>query len=146
MRRRRRFHPEFMDAARWLPKTVSERVRGFVRFGNAGERIPRDGIFVLAWRALRSGELAPWQEEMIHAELDWFRAHMPVCNPRHEPALLFLRDQEHEMARHLWQLAHVLRELDVRVEMVWVRDVGRVVKQDAIQVAAVPNANRRGRA
>jgi hypothetical protein len=137
-----------MDAARWLPRTASERATGFVRFGNAGERIPRDGIFVLAWRALQSGELEPWQEEMIHAELDWFRAHMPVCNPRYEPAVLFLRDREHEMARHLWQLAHVLRELDVLVDMVWVRDVGRVVKQDAIQVAAVPSAgsNRRGRA
>jgi len=83
---------------------------------------------------------------MIAAELAWFDAHMPVCNPRHAPALLFLRAGEREMARHLWRLVHVLREVDVVVEMVCLRRLERVVREDAVQVAAIPTANRRGRA
>jgi len=127
-----------MDAARWLPRT-GPRPGGFIRFGASSDaRIPRDGIFVVAYRTLEERSLEPWQREAISECLSWFRAHMPVCRPPIEDAVLFLRDGERAQARHLWELVHALREAGVEVEMVAVRRPGRIVKEDDIQVAAVP--------
>ena len=92
----------------------------------------------MAYRTLREGQLEPWQRDALRASLDWFEEHMPVCRPTLSAAVLFLRDREHEMARHLWELAHLLRELGVPIEMVAVRRPGRIVEEDAVQVAAVP--------
>jgi len=36
----------------------------------------------------------------------------------------------------LWELAHVLRSQDVPIEMIAVRDPGRVMFEDSMQIAA----------
>jgi hypothetical protein len=131
-----------MDAARWLPRTGPP-AGGFIRFGAPGEgRVPRDGIFVIAYRTLDRRDLERWQRDAIEDCLDWFRTYMPVCRPPTSAAVLYLRDQQREQARRLWALTHALREAGVPVEMVAVRRPGRVVREDAIQVAAVPPSTR----
>jgi hypothetical protein len=129
--------PSFMDAARFLPRTRTYE-HGFVRFGAPGARIPEEGIFVLAYRTLREETLEPWEEDALRESLSWFAKHMPVCRPPTASAILFLRDRQREVAQRLWDLAHLLRELGVLVEMIAVRRPGRIVREDDIQVAAIP--------
>jgi hypothetical protein len=62
---------------------------------------------------------------------------MPVCRPPVSTAVVFLRDDEREMARHLWELAVLLREFGVPVDMVAVRRLARIVREDDTQVAAI---------
>ena len=127
-----------MDAARWLPCT-GPRPGGYIRFGRPGDaRVPRDGIFVVASRTLTERSLEPWLRDAIEECLRWFADHMPVCRPPTTAAVLFLRDREREQARHLWELARLLGEAGVAVEMVAVRSPGRVVEEDEMQVAAIP--------
>lgn len=143
--RARRTRDEHIDAARWLPRVELPKEPGYVRFGAPAEdgRVPRDGIFVLARRALDELGLDAVERDAITDALDWFARHMPVCRPRDRRAVLFLRDTERELARRLWDLAHLLRSMGVHVEMVGVRRLEGVVAGDRVQVAAIRDARAR---
>jgi hypothetical protein len=138
MRRHRRHLPArvHLDAARWLPST-EPRDDGFVRFGAPGGPIPRDGIFVLAYRALEERSLEPWEASAIREAVSWFEEHLPVHRPRTPRAVCFLRAGERALARRLWDLAHLLRAAGIFVEMVGRRRVSRVVSGDRVQIAAI---------
>jgi hypothetical protein len=131
-----------LDAARWLPCTYTVS-GGFVRFGEPScGRVPHDGIFMVAYRTLAERTMEHWETEALRDALSWFEEHMPVCCPRDRRAVLFLRDRQRDLARRMWDLAFLLRSMGVFVEMVGIRDPGRVIAADEVQVAAVHHAHR----
>jgi hypothetical protein len=58
-------------------------------------------------------------------------------------AVFLFKSDAIECTRRIWDLVHALRELDVHVEMQVFEKPGRIVYEDALQVAALPWADAR---
>jgi hypothetical protein len=141
-KRHRRARPriEDLNAAAFLPRVCPRREEDwFVRFGIAdGTRFFESGIFVAAYKTRDSPDTEGWACDAIADALLWFDDHMPAPHTNDRRARYFLRASEREMARKLWELAHLLRTQGIFVEMVSVRRPGRITAEDDVQIAAIP--------
>jgi hypothetical protein len=117
-------------------------MRQYLRFRT---NLPADDAATLVgvfWGLARLNELDamdPWSAERAAEVCDWFNRHLPVPRLRCDRhAVFWLRAECRDFVQRFWDLAGVLRENDVAVELLRTNNPGRVCYQDRFQVAAIP--------
>jgi hypothetical protein len=98
------------------------------------------GVFRATGDLMTRQALDPWWSECTEEICDWFNDHLttprlPVGQSR---AVFWFRAEHSELVQRLWNLAHVLREHEVVVELLHTRNPGRICYEDQRQVAAIP--------
>ena len=98
------------------------------------------GIFRATGRLIESGQLDSWLTDGCEEICDWFNRHLIV--PRLEPGLIravfWFRAERVEMIQRLWELAILLQESGVMIELIHTTRPGWVRYADEFQVAAIP--------
>lgn len=76
---------------------------------------------------------------------DWFNDHLtvPQLDPAYWHARFWFRDSAQPMVKRLWELVAILRERNLRVELLTAVDPGVIIYHDQHQVAALPRPLRR---
>lgn len=106
-----------------------------------------DGIFTIAARLRKEGELYGYESELLEATFDWFNEHLP-CPPFQEKrrsgewsrdAVSWFRPEAGEPLRRIWDIVALLREHGTPVRMVTSNKPGRIVYRDRYQVVAETN-------
>ena len=105
------------------------------------ESLRRAGIFVATYRALESGDIEHALALRLRAYLDWFGANLATPSLDEQRAIFLFKSEAIECTRRMWDLIHALREIGVSIEMQVFEKPGRVVYEDALQVAAIPWAD-----
>jgi len=120
------------------------RAHTFVRFSARDQHQEsgrRRGIFAAAYDLLEAEETDPIQAKAVDDALEWFRHELPIPELRDARAIFLFRTEATACMRHIWTLVHALREAGVWVEMQTVPRPGRIVYQDAHQIAVLPWAD-----
>ena len=96
------------------------------------------GVFAAAGELLESGELEPDTARALQDVCDWFNDNLPVPGgiDRRDAVFLF-KSNAVECTRRIWELVWILREAGFVAEMQKTTRPGRVVYEDAYQVAVV---------
>ncbi len=131
-----------VDGKAWTAiPSAPPRKRGFVRF-SARDRHEdsgrRRGIFSAAYRVLRTHELEPRLAAKLRSELAWFGENLISPDLDHARAIFLFKSDARECMKHVWALAHHLREANVWVQMQTFARPGRAVYEDEQQVAVLP--------
>ena len=109
----------------------------------------RRGVITAAYPLARSAGFAPHDRDRLWSVLGWFEANLrvpgrlalsrrPHARPR---GLCWFRDSAAEHVARAHELAGVLRENDLFVEVIRTTRPGYVLAEDAFQVAAYPFAD-----
>ena len=97
------------------------------------------GVFAAAYALLDSGEITEADREDMRANLRWFSANLPVPpNFDSERAIFWFKSDAGEVTRRIWQLVHVLRRNELRVDLIRTRRPGYIVYEDRFQIGAIP--------
>lgn len=118
----------------------------FVRFvanQKLGPDKRRMGLFAVADYLLEANELSESEAKEIKSVLDWFNQYLPVPPPHTIGSnAVFWFTSNSQCVKQMWQLARILDAHGYHVELVKASFVGKVVYQDALQVAAKPKDGR----
>ena len=101
------------------------------------------GVFAAAYELLRDQTLARRHREALDHLLDWFRDNLTVPKNVYPLSIFWFRSDAHPCIENIWRLIDVLRANDIIVTMMHTDKPGKVVYQDALQIAAVPFAEHR---
>jgi len=122
------------------------RMSCFLRFATH-ERHPdslrRTGIFAATHRVLEHADVDRALALRLRAHLDWFGVNLASPDLDDGRAVFLFKSDAIECTRRIWDLVNALRELDVHVEMQVFEKAGRIVYEDALQVAVIPWADAR---
>ena len=114
---------------------------GFVRFSvndlheQSGRR---RGIFCAAYDVLVSAETDPRHAKAVRAALGWFERELPIPDLRNKRAIFLFKTEATACMKHIWTLSDALSHAGVWVQMQTIARPGRIVYQDAQQVAVLP--------
>jgi hypothetical protein len=100
-----------------------------------------EGIFMAAYRLLRSGDLTPEEWNQLRGMLDWFNEHLPHPPSSFEAgrAIFWFRSSAQENIRQVWALIYVLRDYGYQVEVHACRHLRNIKYSDDFQVCAYPS-------
>lgn len=102
------------------------------------------GIFHSAGRLQDSGSVEPWAGERIDEICTWFNFNLP--SPRLKRggwrAIFWFRSECRHMVQMLWELAAILEEHGVFVELIAHDNPGMIIYNDEFQVAAIPGRRK----
>ncbi len=110
----------------------SETARPLGVFHAAGEILERDSLVTAT---------ADWLAEL----LAWFNEHLavPSLNEFGWRSIFWYFSSAAEFIARSWDLAAILKEEDVNVQMIWTASPGKIVYFDQNQIAAVPHRQAR---
>ena len=115
----------------------------FVRFSTLVRHLGsgrREGIFTRTYDVLRKEEIEPFLAEGLQSSLEWFEKNLRVPGVSHAQAIYYFKSTAVVCMARAWELLYLLREAGVVVEMQTVDYPGRLLYEDAHQVAAIPGA------
>jgi len=140
--RARELHEQSLDARPWeaIP-AEPPKGQSFLRFAALDQHpgsLRRRGIFSAAYKLRNAGQLDAASEERLGVLLEWFGNHLHAPSLDEERAVFLFKSSAAACMRHIWDLAHLLRDAGVWIEMQVVDKPGRVVFEDELQVAVVP--------
>jgi hypothetical protein len=109
----------------------------------------RTGVFQAAYRLRRGVGLSPHDRERLNDRLAWFSAHLPrperlAVSRRHNAqdlALCWFKPTARVHLAQAREMADILGEYGVHVDVLRTRRPGYVVYEDAFQVASHPFAD-----
>jgi hypothetical protein len=97
------------------------------------------GIFRVAGHVQDKVRLTEEQGKKLAAMLAWFNKRLPVPRVSNPKAIFWFKFSATECRRRVTQLARLLRELGVGIVITETNQPGKVVYEDAFQVAAIPS-------
>jgi hypothetical protein len=115
----------------------------YVVHQRVGEERREVGLFAATYSLRDNGGLDAYACRRLEELLAWFQAELPVP-PKHliaDGANFWYRDAG-RFSQRMWELAHLLDDYGYTAELVTAAFVGRIVYQDAHQVAALPPSRR----
>jgi hypothetical protein len=121
------------------PKTAC-----FLRFATHVRHLDslcRTGIFAATYRVLEKDDVDRALALRLRAHLDWFGANLASPGLDEDRAVFLFKSEAIECTRRIWDLVHALREVGVLVQMQVYEKPGRIVYEDALQVAVIPWAD-----
>ena len=101
----------------------------------------RRGIFSAAYDLLDSAETDPSHAKAVRDALGWFERELPIPDLRRKHAIFLFKTEARACMDHIWTLADALSKAGVWVEMQTIARPGKIVYQDAQQVAVLPWAD-----
>lgn len=143
--RAERWHAGLLEGVDWervddAPSRRSPALR-YLRFSvpdHDPDSRRRQGVFTASYRLLRDTSLDATVLDALRAELRWFDEHLPSPDLDVERAIFLFRPDAGACARRVWHLVHLLRQAGLLVDMQSIENPGKVVYEDAYQVAVVP--------
>lgn len=129
-----------LSCADQLPRAA----RPFLRFvvGADFDRVSRlEGLFRSSFRPDADEKWIPeWQREELRAALAWFNKHLRVPPFQRQrlsrSAVCWFRSDAGESLVRMWELANLLREMEVPVRLVRTHEPGKLLWVDEHQVVA----------
>ena len=116
-------------------------LRFVIRRQHSQSRAPT-GVFVVAAELQDSCELEAYQREQLSELLAWFNEHIRVPSRLSEPTqnrvLSWFKPDAQEAVERMWELASILRDAGVPVELLKSSDPGVILEEDEHQILAQP--------
>lgn len=98
----------------------------------------RLGVFGAAYAILDDLEVDEGLRSSIRETVDWFRANLPVPKSVDRRAIFWFKEDASQCMTRMWRLVADVRHHDYLVSQIRSRNVGYVVYEDAMQIAAMP--------
>jgi hypothetical protein len=116
--------------ARYIRFIVHQRIR---------EESRQLGLFSAAYYLWEEGEMLKYDRLRLRELLDWFRDKLtiPPKGTIPDQAIFWYADVG-PFSRRMWELVQFIKDYGFTAEQISAESIGRVVYQDAHQVAAIP--------
>ncbi|REK18360.1 MAG: hypothetical protein DWQ37_04405 [Planctomycetota bacterium] len=102
------------------------------------------GIFWAANQVASREQMCDWSRQWLRESLRWFHRNLPApwTDVRDRRAIFWFRSRS-GVVREIWHLVAILREEGVPVRKRSTQMPGRIVYDDAFQIAAIPYGHGR---
>jgi hypothetical protein len=102
----------------------------------------RQGVLVASYELLESGELSPYERELVEEILRWFERQLLVpsalAKAGQTRAISWFKSDAHAPIKRMWDLVAILKAHGEIVEVLRTKEPGTVIYQDREQVVAIP--------
>ena len=131
----------------WGKKSTQEKYHRFQTGLRALGTSSLLGVFSAVGDLEEADVLDVWSERRLQKTCEWFDIHLPVpvLKTEHRRALFWFRESCTDMIQRLWEVAYVLRDHGIYVELIHTSDPGHFCYADRYQIAAVPRRRRQRR-
>jgi hypothetical protein len=126
-----------------VTSSLPRAARPFLRFVvGADHDRPRSltGLFRFCDRDEYRERAPEWLKDELDQAFDWFNTCLPAppfrCCEFPRSAVCWFRSDAHEPLKKMWELAALLREIDLPVRVVLCREPGKIIYSDQTQIIA----------
>lgn len=99
------------------------------------------GVFQAAHRLVESERLADWEDRQLREALRWFNVQLPApkCYRRgRKTTICWFKKDARTCVNRIWEMIWIMREHGFNPLLFTTSRPGRVLYEDAFQVAAIP--------